>query len=758
MEAVIPTFLTRAYQTGMTVIRSLLAGRLAGFIAGSDYVPGAPVQSSYDPLSAMSAAAAFPWVRACVQAIAMDLSGIPLVAEGVDTHPTLDLIKRPRPGVPGVLFRRQIVVDVTLTGNGWVFIDAATSKTGKILGSVVLRRLHPARVKAQFLDNGDFDGVIFDGCWRYPASQVLWIRDTSWADGPIGEMGTGAIESLHNDLTADAAASKMTAMAAANGRPMGIVSPAEKGQPMTRSQTNELARDLKAAFKDANGGTAVFGDPLHFEALSWTPRDMEFGAQRAYTRDSVLAAFDVPPTRVGLPMANYATANQQERAYWQSLRGRAALYDAAWSDLADRMGKPADITHEFSGVSALQTDEDARLGRVVSWVNLLNADPTEAAEYEGLHDSPARAVMALGAPTIADGTAPVVDAGAPVADTALNGAQVAALIQILAAIQAGTLDPAAATIVLTSAFPSISAVNAQAMVHAQAKLPAPTAPADPTVPAKTAEGNAPIDTSGADNGAEKRAAVWKSWATNLHTPVTQALAKTLMLYHSQRRTLLIAAVQERWERSVPVDGSLNREDDSLLASLIDDTAMREKLTRLLGPRITQILRLAFTATIRELGAAIGWNPDRKTTILADLVTRVSDTTRDELAKILTTARDESWSTAQTVAELNRSPALGGARSLTIARTESTRTLNAGSVMAVNAANDEGLVVHREWVTARDGEVRDDHIALDGQVVGPGEKFRSGIHTADCPGDFGVAALDCNCRCTVIPKVIEEPTP
>lgn len=84
-------------------------------------------------------------------------------------------------------------------------------------------------------------------------------------------------------------------------------------------------------------------------------------------------------------------------------------------------------------------------------------------------------------PTAADGSS--VEA---VADTALNGAQVTSLAELLTAVAAGTLAPEAAVLFIVSSFPSIPLERAQAMVNAQSAMVPPAAPTQPDAPALAA--------------------------------------------------------------------------------------------------------------------------------------------------------------------------------------------------------------------------------------------------------------------------------
>jgi SPP1 gp7 family putative phage head morphogenesis protein len=79
------------------------------------------------------------------------------------------------------------------------------------------------------------------------------------------------------------------------------------------------------------------------------------------------------------------------------------------------------------------------------------------------------------------------------------------------------------------------------------------------------------------------------------------------------------------------------------------------------------------------------------------------------------------------------------RLLTIARTETLRTLNQANVQAYR---DSGVVDQIEWVTAGDDRVRPSHRAANGEVVDLGKQFSLGV-TQPPEGIL--------CRCSVVPK-------
>ncbi len=94
------------------------------------------------------------------------------------------------------------------------------------------------------------------------------------------------------------------------------------------------------------------------------------------------------------------------------------------------------------------------------------------------------------------------------------------------------------------------------------------------------------------------------------------------------------------------------------------------------------------------------------------------------------------------------------RSKTIARTEVMRSSNFARLQGLS---QPGVFEGKRWLTARDARVRfrgsmSGHRQLHGKVVKMEEPFRIGTATAMYPSDFGVAALDINCRCTIVPVV------
>lgn len=91
------------------------------------------------------------------------------------------------------------------------------------------------------------------------------------------------------------------------------------------------------------------------------------------------------------------------------------------------------------------------------------------------------------------------------------------------------------------------------------------------------------------------------------------------------------------------------------------------------------------------------------------------------------------------------------RARTIVRTEAGRVQEQATFDAAKGAKAKGADVVKQWSAILDGKTRDSHRRLDGQIREINEPFTLGKRKAMHPHDFGVAAEDINCRCTMLTR-------
>jgi len=657
-------------------------------IAGSDFIGDTASPRQYAAINSMSAMSAFPWVRSCVEAISSDLTKVPLRvirgrgadAEPIDDHPVLDLLERPSSTMPGVLLRRQLIVDMVLTGDAFLLVAGADEPRALI-------RLHPERVRVIPSDDGQIQGYEFSGAGstqRYTFEQVLHIRLPSWQETPAMLYGTGAIEALQHDLTTDLAAAKLAAASASNGMPTGIISPSEEGDRWSSQQIKQLREGFEKQLK-SKSGVILMGAGVDYKQLSLKLRDMEYQNTRIMAREAVLAAMGVPPVVVGLPNANFATAQAQRRQFAETQQGRAALIDSELTRLA-RMFPDSDgvrVVHDFSEVDALQESRTERVSRVQSWW-LMGVPLSEAAAMEGFDQLDAADIQAE-APT----------------DQAPTD-QAAGLAKWLVYDGAG------------------DAVTTD------------------------------LDTE------DGRAAVWRGFIEKVHGPAERKMAINMRRYLRAQA----ARISKRLKEHMPEGKAITRSiDDITLDKILDEVFEREQILNIFRPQYRALMREAFDATANSIDQDLMISPEaiqqRAETAARLMSDQILATTGEQVRVLVNELIDEGAPIGEMQGRIMQASGFNAARALTIARTESTRVANTAANMAFQEAADTGLVIQKQWLSARDGNVRDSHTKLDGQKVNQAGQFSFNGATADAPGLFGVGALDINCRCTIIGKVVNK---
>lgn len=141
-----------------------------------------------------------------------------------------------------------------------------------------------------------------------------------------------------------------------------------------------------------------------------------------------------------------------------------------------------------------------------------------------------------------------------------------------------------------------------------------------------------------------------------------------------------------------------------------------------------------------------------------LAKNITDATRNDLASVIEEGIKNGWGPRKTAQEIvSRGIITNKKRALVIARTETVRAQNIGTIMG---AADSGIEVKKMWITAQDERVRTSpfsHVALEADMVELNEAFNNGEDIMQ-PGDPNASAANTiNCRCTValIPKEDED---
>lgn len=751
---------------------------------------GQPVAQGYDVHASMAAFAQFPWVRACLDAISTDLSGLPLrivrgtgdQAEVVEEPALRLLLDRPTTWQTREEWESSLLAQLLLSGNGYALQVGAGRPSS-------LPLLHCERVRVIPGPFGGPAGYEYNNgggeTLGYTAEAVVQWRLTPWEDGAQGLMGEGLIRALQADLNADLNAARLAAKTARQGRPSAVFSPLNEGDMWGAEVRQQIADAYRRIVEEARPAM-VLSTGTKVEFPSFTPRDLEFSEQRALTRETVLAAFGVPPTRVGLPTANYATAREQSAVYWHRLMGLGRLIDAGLTGMAKRFDPTLSVRHDFSGVDALQEARTSRLDRVSTWV-LLGADAADAAAYEGFDDAPVSGT----AQAQATQAAAVGGVGRVLPLRSARADKQPSLALWLGGAEGRTLDPEAPRLddseyeqppyayvaALKEQYPEIWGAGGNERGNEAFEYWTKYRDGDRSegvlawVREREAWAARQYENGDAFLGSDPErptlsniggVVAWLKWGVigQLGWSKIRDLIETLkgdldrQEEGADAREAAAVAVWRGWldEVHAPSEKALAialrralrqqadaiarqlaaldtrsvRRDmiDVLLAALFPDS-IRSILAEIAKNALSAAVRVAWGRAAREVGRALdaGAAEALSASLMQRMAGQVNASTSDAILAILRDGLASGATIGDLQGQIMEATAFTPARALAIARTETTRCTSAAASGAWQRATDDtGLTIRRRWLAARDGSTREAHAALDGQEVALGELF------------------------------------
>jgi len=651
-------------------------------------------QPGYSALASMSAFSRFSYVYATVQRRAADMSGLPIRiyvghperdpdAEVLTDHPLYTLLDQPNLDTTGEEFRRQLMVDLQLTGNFYA------GKVGtENAPPISLIRWHPETVRIVPQRYGRaiaaYEVSMGDAGRKYAPDVVMHIRSPSWESGPAGLYGQGVIRPLNDELNTHMAARRHQMKLAGQGRPDVVLSPADDGDMWGPDARKEVLAAW--ATMSAKGGPLVMSGAVKADFLNLSPRDMEYQALNSEIIASIMAATQTPPVILGRETANYATARQQDAVYWRGIQHDARLIDAGVTVSLAAMypeirGKRIYIRHDFSGVLALQLERTAQVQRAHLHM-LAGAAPSDAYAYEGL-------------------------AGAPVADEPID-----------------------------IGFPMALGMESEQRNGGAHEV------------------RQRVMTADAMDG-------WLRWEKQLQGPAERQIKVAVASYLSAASTRYQRRVSESFAGKAIANGDgLVMVRAPVISDIEAENEERSEMRKSIGRTWRLVYRRAMSSALASLPVdVVEFDPDRAAVAreLEKLVVHATRTQTDAIRKIVEEGLESGWSVGQINAAIRTSTAFGPVRTLRIARTESTRAVNLGTLNGYRQAVAAGVKLRKVWQAQPDA--RDTHLELDGQQRSVDEQFviPSSGDRADSPGTFGIASEDINCRCQ-LSNVVADPAP
>ena len=644
-------------------------------------------------------------IATALEILAGDSASIPLEVwlddadEPEEAHPLLDLFANPSDDMDAHQFGIGTHISRLLTGEGvWYYPDLSIRTPGgpsTVVSKGGIQLLDPRRLTAT-KKNGEENWTIKKGGEDVPLDMdylTVFKRFNPYSD----LRGLSKVASVMAEIAGDYAAAKWNErfFSEQNGVPSGLLKPSTgsvAGGDMGRDQRREILRTWNQKHGNKKRSVGILPAGWDWQDLGVTQRDMDFRELREYSREQILAAFGVPPFLAGvLDKANYANAREQKAVYWNGTitRFMAGYCSAINSDFLPKL--------RITGVTVKPCWDN---------VKALLENLTEKVEVAGK-------LLLMGYTRR----------------------------QINNRLELGfDMDDVSDADVQYMPF---SLTTVQNIVE-----PPETPEPPPTTHVEQEEGEEgeekALKVSLVDGATDKRRGiVWR--AIDAQTgDLVRKFDKIMRRHFHNIENEVLGNIKG-------LKGWLYQQkakDPPLLFNLSKSKRSLQKMT---APQYRATMKRGGHSLMADVGLDIAFDLNDPVAMarlaeLTSLITRVDDTIETALRATMIEGIEAGESVTQLSARISNDFALSMGKSLVIARTETGAAYNSARVISMGQA---GIEEH-EWLSSRDGDVRDSHLApLDGERVKVGEPFMNGLEYPNAPG---IPEETINCRCATVPVV------
>lgn len=462
------------------------------------------------------------------------------------------------------------------------------------------------------------------------------------------------------------------------------------------------------------GKAAALPPGVEAKLLKVTQQEMDFIGGRTFSREQIASILEVPPAVVGLPASgagNYQNYGQQRAEFhFGTLLPRSEyIQEVLTVDMLERYGEEAEAYFASERFTAeVQAEEHAR--KVEMGLKLWGV---------GVPFSEVNEKLSLGFetddyPWLGEGFLP---------------------FSVVPAKQ--VLDPDFASVYVQPNPTTQEPTDGETDEETDPNVDPGEDPEAVDEPAKASPRRRLIR---APKGEQARAALWRSYARQMQAGERKLLGdwrRFLVRYRDVVLAKINASkgigVHRAADDFLPPEAELHR-----LA--VEATQATQRL----------IVKSSWEKLLAEIDVKADFsfgdpNVQRVLAERAQAIKGAADTVSDKVRDAIGDVIQEGGSPqdmAAAVRELIKEQYRGQA--MTVARTES----GAGFSRARREAMSAHGVLKHEWLSARDGKVRESHVAADGEVRVIGEAFPNGLTEPHMKGALPEEVV--NCRCTSVP--------
>ncbi len=318
-----------------------------------------------------------PWVYACITEIARGIAGIPWrlyqgrgeSARELDSHPLLDLLRRPNPEQGYGAWAEQLVSFLLIAGNSYV--EAVGPDRGAPRELYVLR---PDRMRVLPDAQNRVRG------YRYEVSTARIDLDTEHClhirlFSPLDDWyGMSPLEAAARAIDQDNELARYEVRLLQNQAMPGMVLRSQDA--LDDRQYDRLKQQIQQLYQgtDNVGRPMILDGGLEAQPLSFSPQDMSMDKSMLWSAQRICAAFGVPGELVGLMSATYQNRREARKAlYTETI---LPLLDRIADDLnnwlAPQFGPALTLAYDRDSIEALQEDREALFSQIkaASWLTV----------------------------------------------------------------------------------------------------------------------------------------------------------------------------------------------------------------------------------------------------------------------------------------------------------------------------------------------------------------------------------------------------
>ena len=318
-----------------------------------------------------------PWVYACITEIARGIAGIPWrlyqgrgeAARELDSHPLLDLLRRPNPEQGYGAWAEQLVSFLLIAGNSYV--EAVGPDRGAPRELYVLR---PDRMRVLPDAQNRVRG------YRYEVSTARIDLDTEHClhirlFSPLDDWyGMSPLEAAARAIDQDNELARYEVRLLQNQAMPGMVLRSQDA--LDDRQYDRLKQQIQQLYQgtDNVGRPMILDGGLEAQPLSFSPQDMSMDKSMLWSAQRICAAFGVPGELVGLMSATYQNRREARKAlYTETI---LPLLDRIADDLnnwlAPQFGPNLTLAYDRDSIEALQEDREALFNQIkaASWLTV----------------------------------------------------------------------------------------------------------------------------------------------------------------------------------------------------------------------------------------------------------------------------------------------------------------------------------------------------------------------------------------------------